>query len=215
MKKIVVCLLAIFLGISLTGNAQSAYEKQRQKQMKKEYKQKVKEFSKGGWQVYGSSHTLEMELLDHYVALEKEGVSEVSGFATTSSPNIAQGELSASASRAYAQMSSGTIRESLTGDMGSNISEDQLKEFEHFYDAYEQKVEAEIKGKLKPSYTIRRQTAVGGKKTYEWIRCYILDEESAHRACLRALEQAAKETALAEMTAEQIHEYLEKSFRNE
>ena len=153
-----------------------------------------------------------MELLNHYQALEKEGVSEVSGFARTSSPNIAQGELSISASRAYAQMSSGTIREAITGDASSNISEDQLKEFEHFYDSYEQKLEAEIKGKLKPSYTIRRQTTIGGKKTYEWVRNYILDEESAHRACLRALEQAAQETALAQMTAEQIHEYLEKTF---
>lgn len=213
MKKFFVCLLTFCLGLSLTVYAQSSVlAKQKAKQAKKEYKQKVKEYRKGGWQVYGSSHTLEMELLEHYEALEKEGASEVTGFATTSNANIAQGELSVSASRAYAQMSSGSIRESITGDMGANISEDKLTEFEHFYDAYEQKVEAEIKGKLKPSYTIRRQTTVGSKKTYEWIRAYILDEESAHRACLRALEQAAKETALAQMTAEQIHEYLEKSF---
>lgn len=213
MKKIIICLLAICFGASLTVNAQSStLAKQKAKQAKKEYKQKVKEYTKGGWQILGSSKTLEMALLDHYEALEKEGVSEITGYATSGSKNIAQDKLTMSACRDYAQMVSGVIRGKITEDMGSDISTAELNEFEHFYSAYENKLQTEIKGVLKPSFTIFRQTTAAGKKVFEFQRLFLLDAKSAHNAQLEALSQAAKETALAQIKAEQISKYLDEAF---
>lgn len=223
MKKLLACLMAICLGISFSASAQSPYAKLKSKIAKKEYKQKVKEFKKGDWQVYGSSHTLEMELLNHYEALEKTGVAEIVGTARTTSPNIAQDLLTISASRAYAQLISGEIKGNMAQDQSLNISEDQLKEFEHFYSAYEEKLQAQVDRKLIPTFTIYRKITIGGKDAYEWLRFYILDESAAYEASrraleqdatLRALEQAVKETALAQINAEQIHEYLKKVFED-
>ena len=67
MKKIFSLLVAaLILAAPTMVEAQSAYSKQLQKQRKKEYKAKVKKLNKEGWQVYGTSHTLEVALLTHY-----------------------------------------------------------------------------------------------------------------------------------------------------
>ena len=55
--------MAICLGLSMNASAQSAYAKQKAKQQKKEYKQKIKRYNKDGYQIFGSSHTLEVALL--------------------------------------------------------------------------------------------------------------------------------------------------------
>ena len=204
--------MAFCLGAVLTISAQSSVlAKQKMKQQKKEYKQKVKEYTKGGWKIMGSSNTLEMKLLNHYEELEKEGVAEVTGYATSTNKNIGKDKLAMSASTAYAQMIGSNIKGRVVEDMGSNLTTEELNEFEHFYSAYENKLKAEIRGELRPSYTIYRETTIHGKPAFEFETHYLLDEAGASRARIRAFENAAKESAIAQMHADQISKFIEEA----
>ena len=63
MKKILVAILVLsFLAVP----AMNAQSRQLKKQLKKEYKLKIKKYSKEDWEVFGTSRTLEVALLMHY-----------------------------------------------------------------------------------------------------------------------------------------------------
>jgi hypothetical protein len=214
MKKLFVCLMAICLGFAMNANAQTMYSKQKAKQAKKEYKQKVKSYQKDGWKIFGSSHTLEMALLEHYEALEKagEGAVELTGFATSTSEKIGSAKLKTDASESYAQMVSSNIRGRITEDMGSTLTTEELEEFEHFYAAYESKVATEIRGELHHTYSIYRAEKIHGKDAYKFQAYYIVDEAAASRARIRAFENAAKESAVAQKYADKVHQFIEEAF---
>ena len=185
------------------------------KQEKKEYKQKIKKLNSEGWQVFGSSHTLEVALLDHYEALEKDGVTEVVGYATSANKNVGKDKLMMSACTAYAQQIGSNIKGRIIEDMGSVLTTEELSEFDHFYSAYENKVKAEIRGELRPSYSIFREVNVHGKKAYEFEAYYIVDEAAASRARIRAFENAAKESAVAQRYADRVSKFIEEAFVEE
>ena len=200
------------LGFSMNANAQSkSLAKQKAKQEKKEYKQKVKKYQKEGWEILGSSHTLEVALLSHYQALEKEGVSELIGYATSSSKNVGKDKLMMSACTTYAQMIGSNLKGRVVEDMGSIVSTEELSEFEHFYSAYENSVKAEIRGELRPSYTVYREITIHGKPAYEFEALYVIDEVAASRARIRAFKNAAKESAVAQKYADQISKFIEEA----
>ena len=212
MKKLFVCLMAICLGLSLNVSAQSkTLAKQKAKQEKKEYKQKVKKYQKEGWEIFGSSHTLEMALLNHYEALEKEGASEITSFATSASKNIGKDKLIMSACTSYAQMAGSNLKGRIVEDMGSMVSTEEMEEFEHFYAAYENRVKAEIRGELRPSYSIYRPVKVQGKDAFEFEAHYIIDEAAASRARIRAFQNAAKESAIAQKYADKVSKFIEEA----
>lgn len=208
MKKVLLFILTICLGLPMTANAQSAYAKQKAKQQKKEYKLKIKRYNSEKWQIFGSSHTLEVALLTHYETLEKEGVFEITGFATSANKNIGKDKLIMSACTAYAQVIGSNIKGRITEDMGSSLSPEQLDEFEHFYAAYENNVKAEIRGELRPSYTIYREVVVQGKPAFEFEALYIVDEAAASQARIRAFQNAAKESAIAQAYADQVSKFI-------
>lgn len=215
MKKLFIFLMAIGLGFSMNVNAQSAYAKQKVKQAKKEYKQKVKKLNKDGWQVFGSSHTLEMALLNHYEALEKDGTTEVVGFATSTNKNVGKDKLKMSACTSYAQQIGSNIQGRMIEDMGSELSTEELSEFDNFYSAFQNKVAAEIRGELRPSYSIFREVDVHGKKAYEFEAYFIVDEAAASHARIRAFENAAKESAVAQKYADKVSKFIEEAFIEE
>ena len=62
MKKFLVFFLAILFAMPVMVQAQN---KELEKQLKKEYKQKLKQLKKEGWQIYGTSRSLEVSLLLH------------------------------------------------------------------------------------------------------------------------------------------------------
>ena len=209
MKKLFVCLMVVCLGLAMNADAQSAYAKQKAKKQKKEYKQKIKKYNKEGWDIFGSSHTLDVALLNHYENLEKDGVEEVSGFATSANKNVGKDKLMMSACTKYAQMIGSQLKGRIVEDMGSIVSTEELSEFEHFYAAYENNVKAEIRGELRPSYTIYRPVKVHGKDAYEFETYYLIDEAAASRARIRAFQNAAKESAVAQKYAEQVSRFIE------
>ena len=204
--------MAICLGASFNANAQSILAKQKAKQQKKEYKQKVREYDKGGWQILGSSHTLEMALLNHYEAMEKGDVIEISGFAKSQSKNIASAELRQRAAEAYAHECGGFLKGRVTDEMGSSLNAEQLEELENFYAAYENNVQKEINGELRASYSVYRQTNLNGKKVFEFEGLYLINEDAAAAARQKAMQNSFKESKLAQEHAKEISEFINEPF---
>lgn len=211
MKKNLSFLLAfmLFMGVSVNVKAQN---KQLKKAEKKEYKQKMKRYEKEGWTVFGTSRTLEVVLLKHYEKLNEDGIVEVYGTATSGNKNIGKDKLLMSACVSYAQKSGSHIKGRIVEDMGSIVSTEELAEFEHFYAAYENAVEAEIKGELRSSYSIYRPIKVSGKDAYEFETYYIVDEAEASRARIRAFQNAMKESAVAQKYAEKVSDFIGEAF---
>ncbi len=199
-------------GISLTVGAQSTIAKQKAKQLQKEYKQKVKEYTKDGWKVYGNSNTLDMALLNHYEAMEKENVSEIISATRTNSPNAAIKQMQENAAHTYAQNYSSMIRGRITEEVSSNINNETIEEFENFYAAFENNLQKEIQGNLQRSYAISRQITLGGKKVYEYQAIFLLNEDAASKARIKALENALKESKLAQEHAKMVSEFINEPY---
>lgn len=149
MKKLLLFGIIVSMSIGVFGVQAAAQSKALQKAMKKEYKLKMKEYEKGGWKIFGTSHTLDVALLTHYDNLTKDGVTEVMGTAVSSNKNIGKDKVLMSACVTYAQKIGSNIKGRIVEDMGSVVSTEELAEFEHFYEAYENSVQAEIKGELR------------------------------------------------------------------
>lgn len=107
MKRLFVMLMAAALMLPVV-NAQN---KQIEKAVKKEVKQKLKELKKGGYEIFGSSRTLETALTKHYTTLETEGekVLEVVGFSTAKSHNLAATAAQNCAATRYASSASAQV----------------------------------------------------------------------------------------------------------
>ena len=110
MKKLLLFGIIVSMSIGVFGVQAAAQSKALQKAMKKEYKLKMKEYEKGGWKIFGTSHTLDVALLAHYDNLTKDGVTEVMGTAVSSNKNIGKDKVLMSACVTYAQKIGSTIK---------------------------------------------------------------------------------------------------------
>lgn len=209
MKKIIIFLLAVFLVVP----AAEAQSKALLKAQKKEYKQKMKEYKKGKWQLFASSRSLEVALLTHYEKLNSLGDNayEVVGVAPRfKSKNIGHQEAVNNACITYAQQAGSTLKGRIVSDMASN-GDDTAAEFDHFYGAYERLVEKEIKNEMRESYSIIRMIDKE-KGEYEMQTFFIVDESAATRARIRAMENALKESEAAQKYAEKVSQFVQEGF---
>lgn len=220
MKKMILMVVAVFaLAVYCPTTAQAqSYEaktsKLLEKQLKKEYKDKLKELKKEKWQLYGSSHTLEVALLTHYDKLAKGGedAHEVVGTATKfKSKNIGHQTAINNACNIYARQAGSHVKGRIVSDMGAN-SDSIVNEFDHFYGAYQTLVEKEIKGEMQESFSIIRPYNDG---SYEMQTFFIVNENAASKARLRAFEIAAKESAVAQKYADKVGEFIKEGFKTE
>lgn len=220
MKKMILMVVAVFaLAVYCPTTAQAqSYEaktsKLLEKQLKKEYKDKLKELKKEKWQLYGSSHTLEVALLTHYDKLAKGGedAHEVVGTATKfKSKNIGHQTAINNACNIYARQAGSHVKGRIVSDMGAN-SDSIVNEFDHFYGAYQTLVEKEIKGEMQESFSIIRPYKDG---SYEMQTFFIVNENAASKARLRAFEIAAKESAIAQKYADKVGEFIKEGFKTE
>ncbi len=210
MKKFIVFLMAVCLMVP----AVSAQNKQLEKMREKEYKTKMKEYKKDNWKLFGSSRSLEVALLTHYEKLNKLGDNgmEVSGVATKfKSKNVGHQMAINSACITYAQQAGSHLQGRVISDMdGDGV--DAEGEFDHFYAAYQRLVEKEIKGEMQESYSILHDNGDG---TCEMQAFFIINESAASKARLRALENAARETEMAQKYAERVSDFVREAFDNE
>lgn len=212
MKKTIQFLLII--GMLFTCPVVNAQNKVLEKARKKEYKLKMKEYQKENWKLFGSSRSLDVALLTHYEKLNNggDGVREIVGVATKfKSKNVGKQMAMNNACITYAQQAGSHVKGRVVSDMaGDGI--DVEKEFEHFYAAYERLVEKEIKGEMQESYSVMRDNGDG---TYEMQTFFIIDEEAASQARIRAFEQAMRESAAAQKHAEMVSDFIKEGFEVE
>ena len=186
------------------------------KALKKEYKLKKKEFEKGKWVIYGTSRSIDVALLKHYEKLnENENAYEIVGVATAfKSKNIGKQVALNNACNLYARQAGSHVKGRIVSDMANN-AEDVSAEFDHFYAAYESMVEKEIKGEMFESFSIIRQTGVDkktGKPVFEMQSFFLVDEDAASAARIRAFENAMRESEAAQKHAEMVSKFINEGF---
>lgn len=208
MKKV----LAILLALLMVPAAYSATpEKQLKKAKEKERKEVMKRFKKEGWKPMNASHSMEVLLLEHWAKADGENVREETGTATRSKSK-ALGEQMAQnqAYINYAQEAEQTVKGLVAAEMNGN-DVDVDTELNNFYAAYKREVEKEIRGELQKSFTIFRENPDG---TYEVQTFFVINEDQASKARMRAFENALKESEAAQRHAQQIMDLVERNMSN-
>ncbi|MCH5224498.1 MAG: hypothetical protein J1D77_00815 [Muribaculaceae bacterium] len=206
MKKLVYALLALAFLMPAAASAKTPLEKAREKA----YKEKLKEYKKEGWKPLGSK-TLELVLLEHYDNLGKLGPNghEVEGVSTrTKSINTGKQMAINNAVVTYGQEAGSTLQGRVISDMSANGASTD-GEFENFFAAYERLVEREIRNEMQPSFTIMKDNGDG---SYEIRTYFIVEENAARKARLRALEDAMKESQIAAEHADKISDFVRQGF---
>ncbi len=207
MKKLIMFLMALCMVVPAV-NAQNS--KALNKALKKEYKTKMKEFKKDGWKLYGSSRSLDVVLLKHYEKLNQEGEENYEVVGTCSkfkSKNVGHQTSINNACNIYARQAGSQVKGRIVSDLAG--SDDVSAEFDHFYAAYETLVEKEIKGEMQESFSVIRENSDG---TYEMQTFFVVNESAATRARVRAMENAAKESAAAQKYAQKVSEFVREGF---
>lgn len=211
MKKLFVFIIAAILCVSAV-EAQSN-TKALNKALKKEYKLKKKEFRKSKWELFASSRSLDVALLQHYEKLYTLGENgrEVVGVASRfKSKNVGHQQAINNACITYAQQAGSSLKGRVVSDIASN-ADDTSAEFDHFYAAYERLVEKEIKGEMIESFSIIRSLGKDSDE-YEMMTFFIIDESAATRARIRAMENAVKESEAAQKYAEKVSKFVQEGF---
>lgn len=205
MKKYVCISLLLLLCSSIVVCGQN---RQLEKASNKMYKGKMKEYNREGWKLAGSSKTLEVALLEHYEKLKdpknEELVGEVS---QCKSLNVCKQAAYNNALITYANLAGSTLKGRVVSDLNVDQSSED-GEFDKMYAAYERLVQQEVKGILTESYAIVKEK--GGTKQYKVF--FLVNEEKASVARLRALERAAQESAAAQKYATKIADFVRKGF---
>lgn len=202
-------LVAFCVAVPVTYSANK--NKQLEKALKKEYKQKKKEFNKEGWKLFGSSRSLDVALLSHYDKLQNlaEDGREVVGVATNvKSKNAGHQMAINNACITYGQQAGSQVKGRVISDLAANGT-DATGEFDHFYAAYERLVEKEIRGEMEESFTIIKEMSPG---IYEFQTFFIVSESAASKARIRAMEDALKESEAAQKHAKTIANFVRQGF---
>jgi len=180
-------------------------------QAQKTAKKRTKELTKQGWKLQGSS-TLEIKLNKHLLRTTDFG-GNATEFVATSEGNIDLDmgitEATANAAQYYAQ-NAGSIVKGRIDSQKDKISGEQSK---NFVAAFEQLVLKEIKGEFQRSFVLYKESK-GKKSTYDVQVFYLLDEDAASAARIRAMKQAAAEAKIAEEIGNQISDFINKGFEN-
>ena len=210
MKKLMITMMAALV-LSTSGAMAQAINPIMQKQLNKEYKQKIKQFKKEKWQIYASSHSLEVALLQHYDKLAKGGDNafEIVGIASKfKSKNVGHQTAINNACNTYARQAGSYIKGRIVSDLATSDSTER----DHFYAAYQTLVEKEIKGEMQESFSMIHDLGDG---TFEMQTFFVVNEEAARKARMTALENAAKESADAQKYAEQVSGFVKEGFKPE
>ncbi|MBO5052832.1 MAG: hypothetical protein J6C44_01160 [Muribaculaceae bacterium] len=205
MKKFIAIFMAFcfaFTGVMMADSA-----KDLRKARDKQKKEKIKQFKKEGWTIFGSTNTIDVALLSHYNKLQNLGddAHEVVGLASNfKSKNVGVQTAHNNACITYAQEAGSDLQGRVVSDIYGSAS-DADGEFDHFYAAYERAVQKEIRGELKSSFSIIHDNKDG---TFDLQTFFIVDEAGARQARMRALEAAMKESEVAQKHADKISEFI-------
>lgn len=181
------------------------------KELKKEYKKKIREFKKEGWKISGSSRSIEVALLTHYEKLNDENNRELVGEVSSGkSANLMSQAAINNACIKYASLAGSYLKGRVVSDGAiDQSSEDGSEEFDKMYQAYERLVSKEIRGEVSESFSIVRDK---GNGTKEYKTFFLINEDAASKARIRAWEQAQKESEVAQKYADKVSEFVNEGF---
>lgn len=196
--------MALLLMMPICVNAQNKY---LQKSIKKEYKNKKKQFEREGWKLFASSRLLDVALLKHYSKLESLGDNgyEVVGICNRAkSDNIAHQTAINNACSIYARNAVSHIKGRIDSDKNRNVN-NTASDFNNFCAAYEALVEKEIRGELQESFAVFRDLGNGEKAVQVF---FIVNEEAAAKVRIRVFENIAKESDAARKYAQKVRDFV-------
>ena len=207
MKKIISLLLLSFLVLT-TATAQP---KNSDKGLWKTAKKQAKILKGEGWKV-DDSMPLENLLFNHYKKLSDSNnqqlIGNVMGNTSVQTLNQAQQWASTMACISYAKQAGQLVRGRLASEVGAGVNGGPSAD--SFYEGYESKVEKELQGEIKRSFSLYREKRNGG---IDYKAYYIVNEEDAHKARLRAMQMAMEESEFARANAERISKYVNEAFK--
>ena len=207
MKKIMIIILSL---VFLVPTQLYAQNKQLEKARKKQAKEKIKEIKKDKWKIFGTTRTLEVSLLEHYDKLNKGGadIYEMIGTADNfKSKNIGRQVCLNNVCNEYAMKAGSKVKGLIISDAHFDAIKDA--EFDKFYAAYKTNVEKELKGEIQESFSVIKENKDG---TCSMQIFYTIDESQAHRARMKALQNAFEESEAAQKYAEKISKFIEEGF---
>ena len=204
--------IAMLLG-TVAVNAQS--DRQMNKMQQKQFKANHKALKKAGWVAADKTHTLDFALAKFYRALyaDEENNQHWVGRVASCNASCANVALTDAQTR-YAQQASAYVTGRVVNEF-NNLSAAQNEDLVNVYGAYETHVSKEISGLMRQYLAIERPIKGGkpGFKEYEiW---YIVNESEASKARMRAMQQALKESEMAQRHAEQISKFVREGFKQE
>lgn len=191
----------------------NAQPQNSEKDLWKMAKKQAKIFKKDGWKVDGSM-PLENLLYNHYKKVLGKNSQELIGnvIGNTSVQTLNQGQQWATTMVcvSYAKQARQHVTGRLASGIGAGGTGNPSEDF--FYEAYESKVEKEIKGEIKRSFSLYREKDNGN---IDYKVFYIINEEDAHKARIRAIQMTMKESEFARANAERISEFVREAFKVE
>jgi hypothetical protein len=195
----------------VSANAQS--DRKYNKVMEKVYKKKTKEMKKDGWKATGTSLTLEAAIMKHLRTVNSDDKNKemIVNVSMCKSLNVCSSQALNNVLVKYAENAGSYVRGRVISDLFNNASGDVPKEFDKFYAAYERLVSAEIKGEIQFSAAFEK--ANGSGRSYQaW---FIVNDEKAGEARMRAMQRAFEESKLAQQYAAQVNDFVQAGFEME
>jgi hypothetical protein len=206
MKKIISILMLLMMFVT-TAVAQP---KENDKYLWKLAKKEAKKLEKDGWVADGSL-PLENLIYKHLQKLQDENnqelIANVVGSTNVKTLNQGQQWAATIASVSYAKQAGQVVRGRNAAEVGAGTED--MPSADSFYDAYESSVKKTINGELKKSYSVYREKANG---TIDYKAVYVVNEENATKARIRAMQLAMQESEYARQNAEKISEFVREAF---
>ena len=205
-KKFVTLGVAALVALGTLAGPPKNNEKSAWKYAKKE----AKELTAQGWKVDGSQ-TMEEAFYKHKVKFQADNVDEiignVQGAMATKTLNQAQQWGTTNACISYAKQAGMFLRGRIASEIAAGVDAASL---DNLYEGYEALVQKHIQGEIKRSFGIYRETKDG---TIEYKSYYVVDEDAASQARMRAMENMLKESEFARKHAEDISKFVQEGFK--
>lgn len=206
MKKLLV--LAMGLIIAISGAL--AQPKTSDKDLWKQAKRTAKELTKEGWKI-DDSKPLDVCLYEHNKkrrdSNDQQLISNVIGQTNVKTLNQAQRWAIVNAATRYATEARMMVVGRVINEVGAGLED--VGSPDDFYSAYESRVATELQGELKPSISLYRENKEG---KLEYKIFYLVNEDAASKARIRAMERAMQESEFARANAERISEFVREGF---
>jgi hypothetical protein len=195
-----------FCVVAADAQSDSKYNRE----MNKVYKKKTKELKKEGWKVTGTSLTMEAAIMKHLrtLSLDYKNKELITNVSMCRSLNVCSAQALNNALIRYAENAGSYVRGQVKSNLFNNASGEVPEEFDKFDAVYKRLVSVEIKNEIQFSVAFEK-TNGSGRAYQAW---FIVNEEKAVRARIRAMQRAFEETKLAQQYANQIAYFVRAGF---